>query len=162
MNTQIAGTLPEPKLQSVKKKVHAPKAATTMPTAHEREVKVRKEKAKAKPKKPGEWLLNGWPIVVAVFVAGFAPEWHAMASALGMWVLRFTFPYTLLAIHREIGIDAQMAAILPNAAIYLQIPIDGVLMTINLARGKSLLSGIMQILVIHGLCAFVLWLLTYL
>jgi hypothetical protein len=158
---QIAGTLPEPKLQSTKKK-KAPQVAAAMPTAHEREVKVNKEKAKTKPKKPGDYIIKGWPILVAIFLTGFAPEWHAMAVSSGIWALRFTFPYALLATHREIGIDAQMASILPNAAIYLQIPIDGVYMAIHLARGKSLTSGIVQILMIHGVCTLVLWLLNYL
>ena len=158
---QIAGTLPEPKLQSVKKK-RAPQVTAAMPKAHEREVKASKEKAKAKPKKRGDYIVKGWPVLVAIFLTGFAPEWHAMAVSSGIWALRFTFPYALLATHREIGIDAQMAAILPNAAIYLQIPLDGLYLTFALARSKSLTSGIVQILLIHGVCALVLWLLTYL
>src|SRR6266702_6049774 len=157
---QIAGTLPEPKLQSTRKK-KAPQVATAMPTAHEREAKANQEKARAKAKKPGDLIVKGWPIPVAVFLTGFAPEWHAMAASSGIWALRFTFPYALLATHREIGIDAQMAAILPNAALFLQIPLDGVYLTFALARGKSLTSGIVQILLIHGVCALVLWLLTY-
>ncbi len=52
--------------------------------------------------------------------------------------------------------------IMPNAAIFMQIPIDGALVSFTLARGKSLTSGVIQILLIHGVCAFVLELLTYL
>jgi hypothetical protein len=158
---QIAGTLPEPKLQSTKKK-RAPQVAAAMPTTHEREVKANKEKAKTKAKTPVDLVVKSWPILVAVLLTGFAPEWHAMAVSAGIWALRFTFPYAMLATHREIGIDAQMAAILPNAALFLQIPIDGLYLTITLARGKSLTSGVVQILLIHGVCALVLWLLTYL
>jgi|SRR5579859_874873 len=158
---QIAGTLPEPKLQSTKKK-KAPQAAAAMPTAHEREVKANKEKAKTKAKKSDDLIVKGWPILVAVFLTGFAAEWHAMAVSSGIWALRFTFPYSLLASQPAIGFDAQMASILPNAAIYLQIPLDGVYLTFALARSKSLTSGIIQILLIHGVCALVLWLLTYL
>jgi hypothetical protein len=155
----IAGTLPEPKMQSTNKK-RAPQAAATLPTAHEREVKVKQEKVKAK--KSGSFIGTWWPLLVAVFISGFAPEWHAMAVSAGIWALRFTFPYAMLVTHSEIGIDAQMGAILPSLAIYLQIPIDGVYLSLTLARGKSLMSGIIQVLLIHGVCTLVLWLLTYL
>lgn len=182
MNSKYAGTLPEPRLQSVKKKPASKTAVSTPPmqtraanskpgqaasaiAATATPVAGKKAGAKkeaARSIKPGDLILVTWPIVIAVFLAGFAPEWHEMAQAAGRWPLRFTFPYSLLLLHREIGISDSLAQILPRLAIYLQIPIDGILLTLALARKRSLLSGIVQILLVHGLCTFVLFLLDYL
>ncbi len=177
MNPQFAGTLPEPRLQSVKRK-QGPKHAVSSPPAVTQTVvsdpakvatgsmiakKTPVEKAKsARRIKPGDLILVSWPVVVAVLLAGFAPEWHELAVSAGRWPLRFTFPYSLLLMHREIGISASMSQILPGLAIYLQVPIDGVILSFTLLRNKSLLAGIVQILVVHLLCSFVLFLLDYL
>ena len=185
MNPKYAGTLPEPRLQSVKKKPAPKPAVTTRPmqtraasskpgqaataiaataktAAPVAGKKAATKQEAARSMKPGDLILVTWPIVIAVFLAGFAPEWHEMAQAAGRWPLRFTFPYSLLLLHREIGISDSLAQILPRLAIYLQIPIDGILLTLALARKRSLLSGIVQILLVHGLCTFVLFLLDYL
>jgi hypothetical protein len=155
---QIAGTLPEPKMQSVKRK-SASQAAATLPPVQEREVKTKKEKAGAKKSRFG--LVSFWPLAVAVFLAGFAPEWHSMAVQAGIWVMRFTFPYSLLASHRTMGLDGQMTTIMPQLALYAQLPIDGILMMLLLAFGRTLKSAIVQLLLLHAVCALVLWLITF-
>jgi hypothetical protein len=117
----------------------------------------------AKPKKTArsEQIASWWPVAVSIFLCGFVPEWHAMAVQAGIWALRLTFPLSLLATHREIGIDAQMAAILPQAALYLQLPLEGLLTKLTLDRGKSLKAAIAQLFLIHGVAALVLWLVTF-
>jgi len=99
-----------------------------------------------------------WPIAVGLFLSGFAPEWASIAAQAGIWVVRFTFPFALLAMHREIGIDNQMAMVLPQMAVYAQLPIDGALLMLSYWRSKSLLTSIFQVTAIHAVCAFVLWL----
>ena len=164
----IAATMPEAKFRSTKKVVqpgslrgsefsHEIKALQPKPA----KVKVETE-AKAAAKKSRIKIAAFWPVAVGFFLAGFAPEWHAMAEQAGIWAMRFAFPLSLLATHREIGIDAQMAPILPQFLLYAQLPLDGVLTMLTLARGKSLTAAVVQLFLVHGVCAFVLWLLPYL
>jgi hypothetical protein len=167
--------MPEPKYRSTKKRVQPVTAIRTSEFAQE--VKALKPEAKAKEAaihlvegnaeaklagKMGLKLTSFWPVAVGLFLSGFAPEWHAMAAQAGLWAMRFTFPYAMLATHREIGIDARMAGLLPQFAIFAQLPLDGLMMTLAIARGKNLKTAIVQVTMVHALCAFVLWLLTYL
>jgi hypothetical protein len=170
-----AYTMPEPKYRSTKKRVQPVTAIRTSEFAQEVKalrpetkskqaaIHLVEAKADAKPAvKTALKLTSFWPVAVGLFLSGFAPEWHAMAAQAGLWAMRFTFPYAMLATHREIGIDAQMAGLLPQFAIFAQLPLDGLMMTLAIARGKSLKTAIVQVTMVHALCAFVLWLLTYL
>ena len=121
--------------------------------------------AAVKPKtkqKPGAAIAAWWPVGVGIFLCGFVADWHTMAHQAGVWPERFLFPLTLLAQHREIGLDAQMAAVTPQWALYLQLPLEGLLTKLTLDRGKGLTAAITQLIAIHAVSAFVLWLLTYL
>lgn len=170
--SHIAGTMPEARFRSTKKQVQPIRST---PSAHRMHVAVEvaaapvapvlKDNAaqatKAKKRTRGEAIASWWPVAVGIFLCGFVPEWHAMAAQAGIWVLRLTFPLSLLATHREIGIDDQMAAILPQAALYLQLPLEGLLTKITLDRGKSLKSAIAQLFLMHGVATLVLWLVTF-
>ena len=114
-------------------------------------------KAKKAQRKPGEAIASWWPVAVGIFLCGFAPEWHAMAVQIGVWAERFAFPLTLFAAHRAIGIDSHTTSALPQAALYLQLPLEGLLTKLILDRRKSLKVAIMQLLLIHGVAAIVLW-----
>jgi len=164
--SQIAATMPEAKYRSIKKQAKPVRSIRTSefaqelkalkPVKQQQESKARSEKIKSK-----FGLTSMWPIAVGLFLTGFAPEWEAMANQVGVWAMRFAFPYALLATHREIGIDAQMATVLPQMALYAQLPLDGVLATVMLARNKSLKATVVQLLLVHAVCAFVLWLITF-
>jgi len=161
--SQIA-TMPEAKFRTTKKRAQPVRSIRTSEFAHEvKAFQPRREKAAAKTgsKKIRINFVAFWPIGVGLFLAGFAPEWQAMASQAGVWALRITFPFALLATHREVGIDSQMATMLPQIALYAQLPLDGLLTMLTLALGKSLKSAIAQLFLVHGACAFVLWLLTF-
>jgi len=157
--SQIARTMPEPKYRSTKKR--ARQIRHTSEFRHEvREFRQKSNVAKVEveTKKSSFSLASFWPVAAGVLLAGFAPEWHAMAVQAGIWAQRMTFPLSLLAAHREIGIDDRMAVLLPNAALYAQLPLDGLLAMLTLARGRSLKSVFVQLALVHALCAFVLWL----
>ena len=172
---QTAGTMPEARLRTTKKKVQTagvpptrpaeqpqPKAAVSGPVMVDASIAV---KPAAKPKtkqKPGAALAAWWPVGVGIFLCGFVTDWHTMAQHAGVWPERLLFPLTLLAQHREIGIDAQMATVMPQWALYLQLPLEGLLTKLTLDRGKGLKAAIVQLVFIHAVSAFVLWLLTYL
>jgi hypothetical protein len=175
--SHTAYTMPEPKHRSTKKRVQPvssirtsefaqevksiqPAKTATQANIHLVEGKVEAEPRKAE--KPAIKLTSFWPVAVGLFLAGFAPEWHTIAAQAGVWAMRITFPFSMLATHREIGIDAQMAGLLPQFAVFAQLPIDGLMMALSMIRGKDLKTAILQVTSVHLLCAFVLWLLTFL
>ena len=159
---QIAATMPEAKYRSTKKRVQPVRSIRTSEFAHEvREFQPRREKARAESRKRRIDFAAIWPVAAGLFLAGFAPEWQALAAQAGLWAMRFAFPLSLLATHREMGIDSQMATVLPQAALYAQLPLDGVMAMVALARRKSLKAAIVQVVLFHAVCAFVLWLLSF-
>ena len=176
--SQVAGTMPEAKFRSTKKTV---KPASTIPTSefsHEvktfnpvkaKTQKVAKAKAEAKAATKSDekdkgfklTLLSFWPVAVGLFLSGFAAEWHGMAEQIGLWGMRFTFPFSLIAQQRHLlNLSDHMAAVLPNVAIYAQLPVDGLLLTLTFAQTRNLKSAILQVTLVHAVCAFVLWLIT--
>ena len=177
--SHTAYTMPEPKYRSTKKRVQPARSIRTSEFAQEvkslqpptkaaqSKIHLVAEKAEDKSEaqtdgKPAVTLISFWPVAVGLFLAGFAPEWHTMAAQVGAWAMRITFPFAMLATHREIGIDAQMAGLLPQFAVFAQLPIDGLIMAVTMIRGKGLKTAIMHVASVHALCAFVLWLLTFL
>lgn len=177
--SHTAYTMPEPKYRSTKKRVQPVSSIRTSEFAQEvKSVQPAKQAAQAKihlvaekveskadalpAQKPAVKLTSFWPVAVGLFLAGFAPEWHAIAVQAGVWVMRITFPFAMLATHREMGIDAQMAGLLPQFAVFAQLPIDGLMMALSMIGGKGLKTAILQVTYVHLLCAFVLWLLTFL
>ena len=173
--SHTAYTMPEPKHRTVKKRVQPVASIRTSEFAQEVKAIQPQKKApgtnihlvpaKVKtvaPRKSAIKLISFWPVAVGLFLCGFAQEWHAIAAQAGIVILRLTFPFALLATHREIGLDAQIAGSLPQFAIFAQLPLDGLMMTLALVRGKGLKAAIFQVQSVHLVCAFVLWLLTYL
>ncbi|MFC5862873.1 hypothetical protein ACFPT7_11265 [Acidicapsa dinghuensis] len=158
---QIATTMPEARHRKTKKNIHAASSQSAVQTAQEpKQQAVKKEKSKDK-KKPGAFLVAFWPIAVGLFLAGFAQEWYAMATQAGIWALRLTFPYATLVSQPAFGLDVHGAAHWSHLMVLGQLPLDGVFMTLLLARGKGLQSAIAQMLLVHGVCILVLWLLTF-
>jgi hypothetical protein len=150
----IAGTLPEQKHQSIKKRTVVSGGA---PVAHIRPTKAVEEQAKvarAKAKTPGARIASWWPVGVGIFLSGFAPEWFGMFSQMGTWGIRLAFPLVLVATQGHIGLNE-------HAALYLQLPIEGLITKFTLDRGMSLKSAAMQLVLIHLVSAFVLWLITF-
>jgi hypothetical protein len=159
--SQIAVTMPEAKYRSTKKGAQAVLTIRTSEFAAElQSLRPANEKAEIENKgekkaaqKTGFNVAGFWPFVVGLFLAGFAPEWHTMAAQAGIWVMRLSFPLSLLNSHSGIGTSSQMA-------IYAQLAIDGLLAMLALARTKSRKSAIVQVFLVHAVCALVLLLLT--
>jgi hypothetical protein len=161
---QTAATMPEAKYRTTKKRAQPVRSIRNSEFAEELKTlnsAQQKATAKSKTKKIGINLGVVWPIAVGLFLSGFAPEWQAMANQIGVWAMRFAFPFALLATHTEVGIDAQMATVLPQMALYSQLPLDGLLAAVMLSRSKSLKATVAQLILVHAVCAFVLWLITF-
>lgn len=170
--SQTVYTMPEAKFRSIKKRASGSRDLRKSEFAHEMKVlQLQPQPVKAKvadtlpakaeaKKKTRLNLVSFWPVAVGLFLAGFAPEWQAMATQAGPWILRFAFPFSLLAMRHDLGLDAQMSVMLPQFALFAQLPLDGVLAMLTLARGKSLKAVAVQLFLVHAVCAFVLWLLS--
>ena len=149
----IAGTMPEAKYRSTKKRVQLARPIRNSEFANEiKAVQPTKVDGKVAARKSRFSYAATWPLGVGLFLAGFAPEWHAMATEAGIWALRVTFPLSVLATRPNLGIDAQVA-------LYAQTPLDGLLAMFLLASGKSLKATVALLLSMHGVCAIALWLL---
>ena len=151
--------MPEARYRTVRKK-----AARSTPVQRMQAVAVLEttEKPAAKPKskqKPGASLVAWWPVAVGIFLVGFVSEWHQDTIEMGVWAERLLFPFTLLAQRQWTGMSAQMAAILPQAALYLQLPLEGLVIKLTLDRSEGLKNGVALVLMIHIVCAAALWLL---
>jgi hypothetical protein len=92
-----------------------------------------------------------------LFLTGFVTDFQSLAAQFGEWGLRLAFPLAQLAMHSEVGLPASA----PQTALYLQLPLEGLLTKITLDRGKSLRAAIAQLFLVHAVAAFVLWLMTY-
>ena len=84
-----------------------------------------------------------------------------MAVQIGVWADRFAFPLTMFAAHRGIGIDSHVASTLQQAALYLQLPLEGLLTKLTLDRRKNLKVAIIQLVLMHGIAAIILWLISF-
>jgi hypothetical protein len=163
--TQISATMPEAKYRSTKKQVQPASSIPTSEFAHEAQAlkpaqaKTVREEAKVEARKRNFSVISLWPVAVGLFLTGFAQEWYAMAAQAGIWVMRFTFPLSLLAMHHQVGLNGQMVATIPQFAIYAQLPFNGLLIMLVLTR-KSLKFAIAQLLLFQGAFAVVLWLLS--
>jgi hypothetical protein len=151
--SQIAATMPEARYQRVNKRVAAAPSAGAPKTASQPK-EAKQAKAGLNAKKAGSALAIFWPIAVGMFLSGYAQDWYAMAAQAGAWALRFTFPYPMLASLPVFGLSA--ASALPSFLVWAEVPIDGVLLTILLARGKDLKFSVSLILVLHVFCTLVL------
>lgn len=102
-----------------------------------------------------------WPTLLGIALAFAAPRiWDQVQSSWGELGLRFVFPYLLLASRPELGIGQELATNLSQLMLYLQFPIEGLIVTWGMARGGSFFKALAQVLFIHGLGVFVLWLLS--
>lgn len=159
--SQIATTMPEARYRSTKKNAHAARSQSVVQTAQgPKPEAAKKEKSKGK-KKAGASIVMLWPVAVGLFLSGFAQEWYRMATQAGIWALRLTYPYATLVSQPAFGLDAEGVAHWTSLMVYAQIPLDGALMALLLARGKGLQAAITQILLVHGVCVLVLWLMTF-
>jgi hypothetical protein len=153
--------MPEAKYRSTKKGIPPASSIPASEFSHEATVEPESRKeSKASRTNSRISIVSVWPVAVGIFLSGFAAEWYTMATQAGVWATRFTFPYTLLMMHREIAIRGLQTP-MPHRAILLQIPIDGLLMTISLASGRSLRWTIAALLLLHAACTLILWALPF-
>lgn len=100
-----------------------------------------------------------WPLLFALPLAVVAPRLLEVFGTLDPWLARVVFPFALLAQRPEFGLNWEFGGYLPRVVLLLQFPLEGLLTMFNLRRRFSVLVAISQLIVIHLVGTFVLFLL---
>jgi hypothetical protein len=151
----IAGTLPR-----VKERPKVARRPTlvgpSMPKKKPLIMKKAALSAKATPARATRWgsLI---PLAVGIALGFVAPEIHALASLWDPWGMRVVFPFVQLAGLHEIGMSDELTRTLPQLMLYLQFPLEGLLVASNLRRGMRLTAAIGPIPALHFVSGLVLW-----
>lgn len=137
--------------------VSAPMIAGTIP--EKKPLVTKQAKAAAEPNEI-PWTA-GWmtwlPIAVGIALASVAPTLHAMAAMHDPWGLRVVFPFVQLAALHEIGMSDELTRTMPQLMLYLQFPLEGMLVAFNLRRGMKFYSAVGPIPALHFVAALTLW-----
>lgn len=101
-----------------------------------------------------------WPTVAGLALGILAPGfWTGILDAWGQSGIRVLFPYVLLAGHTEVGISAELAANLTQLMVFLQFPLEGLVVSWGIGRGLPAGKAISQAVFVHALGIFVVFLL---
>lgn len=151
--TSIAPTIPPVKARP---KV-AKRPTITGPTIPAKKPLVKK---KAEPKEStggaASWI--PWlPLAVGIVLGFIAPQLFALASVWNPWGLRVVFPFVQFVGLREIGMSDELTRTLPQLMLYLQFPLEGLLVANNLRRGMRASIAVSPIFFLHFVSALVLW-----
>lgn len=101
-----------------------------------------------------------WPTFAGTALAFAAQRIWDLALSWGELGPRFVFPYLLLCGRPEVGIGQELAKNLSQLMIYLQFPLEGLIVTWGMGRGGSFSKAFAQVLFLHGMGVFMLWLLS--
>ena len=110
--------------------------------------------------KPG-FLQYCWPAIFGIILAIIAPQiWDKVSHDYGQAGIRWVFPFVKLLGRPELGLSPQLTQALPQLFVYLQFPLEGLLISFFISRGTKYGRAIIQIGFVHFIAAFVLWLLS--
>jgi hypothetical protein len=99
------------------------------------------------------WL----PIAAGIAISSVAPQLFALAGHWNPWGQRVLFPLVQLVGLHEIGMSDELARTLPQLMLYLQFPLEGLLVASNLRRGQNLSRAFGPVPGLHFVFALVLW-----
>ena len=104
----------------------------------------------------GSWI--SWaPLAVGIVLGFLSPQLHALAAQWDPWGLRIVFPVVQVLGLRELGIGDELNRTLPQLMLYLQFPLEGLLVAMNMRRGMRFAMAIGPIPALHFVCGLVLW-----
>jgi len=115
-----------------------------------------KETALTPVRREAGWV-SWWPVVVGVALGVAGAQVHRILAGLDPWAMRAVFPLALIMGLRETGLSEELRRNLPEIMVFLQFPLEGLLMRAMLRRGSRLTATLSQLAFLHGVCALVLW-----
>lgn len=103
-------------------------------------------------------LLSWWPVLLGIAVTPFTARTASVLALSGPWPLRLLYPFSQLLQRHELGLNGTTADTLAQWMMYLQFPLEGLLMRF-LLKYRSLLLSFLAIAVLHLLAVGLLaWL----
>ena len=117
------------------------------------------EEKEIKPfKLPVRGLFSWWPVVLGMGLGYLAPQLRDLLVPWAPWGMRLVFPFVLIAGRPEVGLSEELTAMLPQALLFAQFPLEGLAVKIMLGRGVKVSAAIGQMVSVHMVCTLVLWL----
>ena len=99
-------------------------------------------------------MLHYWPLVLGVVLGVLAPHLRALLMRRNPWTVWVVFPFVLLAGRSEIHASAHLTNILPMIILYLQFPVEGLIVQWTMRRHRRVtLPGVAgRVFYLHYLC----------
>jgi len=109
---------------------------------------------------PPTGMAAWWPVLIGVGIDFIAQPLKLQLDSYGIWVTRAVFPFMQIFGMHELGFSDQLTQSLPQLMLYLQFPLEGAFVGFSLSRGAKLGTAIAQLVFLHLLCLFVMWLMS--
>lgn len=122
-------------------------------------LKTRERLAKAATRDWRSSLVSWWPVAVGLVLAAYAPQLRMICSSLGDWALRFFMPMVTMAYQFQGTSLRVVAHDLPQVALTVQFPLEGIFVRRTLRRGVSLTAVIVLMFLLHVVSTILLWML---
>jgi hypothetical protein len=106
---------------------------------------------------PATGWKSWWPLYAGIALSCLAPLLRSLLEPLAPWGMRAVFPFVLFFGLHELGMSDGMTQALPRLMLFLQFPIEGLLMRGSLSRGYKVSKAISQLFSLHFVAALVLW-----
>jgi hypothetical protein len=94
-----------------------------------------------------------WPIAAGLLLGLFAPELRALMMKFEPWGMWLVFPFALLAGQPEFRTIAQAVHNLPLVVLYLQFPVEGLIVLLALRRRVTVPAVAGRVFYLHYLAA---------
>jgi hypothetical protein len=104
------------------------------------------------------FLVSFWPVALGLLLGFYAASLYALVAARAPEAMTAVFPLHVLALRPEICISRAFARTVPHAMIYLQFPIEGLLIRIALWRRVTVSGVCGQVVSLHLFVVAHLWL----
>jgi hypothetical protein len=104
-------------------------------------------------------LLAWWPVVLGLFLACFAEDLKDVLISLGEWSSRFFMPMVVMAYQSHIGRIPFIDQTLPQIAMWLQFPLEGLIVKRLLRTGHSMRGVLLQVFLLHAVSTVIMWML---
>ncbi len=112
----------------------------------------------AKPEAAKTFRWSSWlPIAAGIAMSSMAPQLFGLAGHWNPWGQRVLFPLVQLVGLHEIGMSDELTRTLPQLMLYLQFPLEGILVASNFRRGMGPGRAFAPVPGLHFVCALVLW-----
>jgi hypothetical protein len=119
----------------------------------------REEKAEERWRSRHRFSTAIWPFLVGVILSIFALQLWDILGDLNPWLSRLVFPLVELVERPEFGLRWYLGGYLPQIVLFLQFPLEGLWVTMNLRLRGRMSFAFAPLIFLHLVGAFVIFLL---